>query len=375
MKGELNFTAWNGSRPSRAIRQWSLGLLPLAALLFCAAAHAQSADEARLRPAWQALDANHDGKVTLDELQPMMAFVLKLNDHDKDGVITLAEYADYDRDPNAEGRRPLPANVKMKADLAYAGTTDPRQTLDIYLPKKPSVSGPLPVIAYIHGGGWSTGSKILGRTRLVTLVNGGRYAAVSIGYRLSWQAIWPAQMDDIKAALHWIRAHAKEYGFDPNRICLLGVSSGAHMAAKLGLTLPPSDRVQCVIDELGPMDLRNAGSKSGPLNPVDQLLGGRVSEKPELARSASPILDVDPTDPPFLIIAGNKDPFVPYQQSVDLDAALRKAGVPVLFQTIDGGGHGDFGAANPAVEERIRLFLERSFYDHATKVPTDILKK
>jgi acetyl esterase/lipase len=365
-----------------------LGLFALATLFFAASAHAQPADEARLRARWQALDANHDGKVTLAEVPPMLAFALKLNDHDKDGVITLAEYVDFDLDPNAEGRAPLPANVKMTADLAYAGGRDPRQTLDIYLPRQPSVEGPLPVIAYIHGGGWSVGSKVLGRTRLVNLVNGGRFAAVSIGYRLSWQATWPAQMDDTEAAIRWIRAHAGEYGFDPNRICVLGVSSGAHMAAKLGLSngvatggdkpganARQSTRVQCVIDELGPMDLRNVSSGSGPPNPIDQLLGGRAAEEPDLARNASPILDVDPKDPPFLIIAGNRDPFVPYKQSVDLDAALRAAGVPVLFQTVDGGGHGDFGAARPAVEERIRLFLERNFYDHSIQVPTDTLSK
>jgi len=362
-----------------------IGLPLLAGLCFALSAHAQTADEIRLRPAWQAWDANQDGIVTLSEVPPMLAFALKLNDHDKDGVISLAEYADYDADPNAERQRPLSANVKMIANLAYAGTADPRQTLDVYLPKQASVKTSLPVIAYIHGGGWSVGSKMLGRTRLVTLVNGGRYAAVSIGYRLSWQAIWPAQMDDVEAAIRWIRANAKTYDFDPKRICVLGVSSGAHMATKLGLSngvstgkgkpgpYPrQSTRVLCVIDELGPMDLRNSGTGS---NAITQLLGGTSIEHPDQARSASPILDVDAKDPPFLIIAGNKDPFVPYQQSVALDAALRKAGVPVLFQTVDGGGHGDFGRADPAVEERLQLFLEQQFYDHSIKVPTDTLSK
>lgn len=368
------------------MKMFQLGLASLAALCFAAAAHAQSADEERLRPAWQALDKNHDGKVTLDEVPPMLAYAMKLHDFDKDGAISLAEYADFDRDPNAEGRLPLPANVKKIANLEYAGTTDPRQALDVYLPKQPSVRGPLPVIAYIHGGGWSTGSKVLGSALLARMVDGGRYAGVSIGYRLSWQATWPAQIDDAKAAIRWIRAHASEYNFDPNRICLFGVSSGAHMAVKVGLTngvaaaegklgpnLKQSSRVQCVIDELGPMDLRNSGS--GASNPIVQLLGGTSTEKPALARDASPILDVHAKAPPFLIIAGNKDPFVPYQQSVALDEALRKVGAPVLFQTVDGGGHGDFGKARPVVEQRMMLFLEHNFYDHSTEVPTDTLSR
>lgn len=365
-----------------------LGLFSLAAMSLAAAAHAGPADEARLKPAWQALDANHDGKVLLSEVPPALAFALKLSDHDKDGAISLAEYADYDSDPNAEAQTPLPGNVRMTADVAYAGTKDPRQTLDIYRPKQASVKGPLPVIAYIHGGGWSVGSKMLGRNVLTGWVQTGRYAAVSIGYRLSWQATWPAQMDDTEAAIRWIRANAREYGFDPNRICVFGVSSGAHMAAKLGLsngvatgggTITTNARqpttVLCVIDELGPMDLRNSGPSTNPPNPIEQLLGGPASAKPDLARSASPVLDVDPKDPPFLVVAGNKDPFVPYQQSVDLVAALRKANVPVLFQTVDGGGHGDFGPARAVVEERMRLFLEKNFYDHAAQVPVDTLKK
>jgi len=317
----------------------------------------------------------------------MLAMALKLHDFDKDGAVSLAEYADFDLDPNAEGHAALPANVKMTANLPYAGTADPRQSLDVYLPRQPSVRGRLPVIAYIHGGGWSTGSKLLGRALLAKMVDSGRYSAVSIGYRLSWQATWPAQIDDAKAAIRWIRAHAKEYNFDPNRICLFGVSSGAHMAVKVGLTngvaaaegklgpnLRQSSQVQCVIDELGPMDLRSSGA--GASNPIVQLLGGTSAEKPDLARSASPILDVNAKAPPFLIIAGNKDPFVPYQQSVALNDALRKAGArEVLFQTVDGGGHGDFGAARPVVEDRMRLFLERNFYDHSTQAPTDTLSR
>jgi len=156
----------------------------------------------------------------------------------------------------------------------------------------------------------------------------------------------------------------------------LGLSNGAATGGgKLGGNLKQSTKVLCVIDELGPMDLRNSGPAGGPPNPIEQLLGGRSADKPDLARSASPILDVDPKDPPFLVIAGNKDPFVPYQQSVDLVAALRKANVPVWFQTVDGGGHGDFGAARVVVEDRMRLFLEKNFYDHGMEVPTDTLKR
>jgi len=234
------------------------------------------------------------------------------------------------------------------------------------------------------------GSKVMARSQVMKLVDSGRYAAVSIGYRLSWQDPWPAQIDDVKAAIRWIRAHAREYGFDPNRICAMGASAGGHLVAKLGLTngvaaaegrlgpdLGQSSSVQCVIDEFGPIDLQHfeVGPPTGQPSPVELLLGGKPADKPEAARSASPILNVSAQAPPFLIVHGTKDPLVNYQESVRLDATLRQAGVPVLFQTVEGGGHGDFGAASPAVEERIRLFLERTFYDPKTSVPTDTLTK
>lgn len=354
------------------------GLIALGALLAGAAAPSPSDDEARLKPAWEALDADKDGKVALGELAPFLSATLKPHDLDADGFISLAEYVDFDLDPNGEGRIPLADNVTWITGLDYAGTSDPRQALDIYLPKRRAAEGPLPVLAYVHGGGWVIGSKIMGRDQVMALADSGRFAVVSIGYRLAWQAPWPAQIDDVRAAIRWIRAHAGEYGFDTDRICAMGVSAGGQLVAKLGLAdgdgaAGPnpgrSSRVRCVVSEASPTDLRDipAGVPT-----IDQFLGtgeGRADR----ARDASPIVDVGPGDPPFLIIHGNKDPIVPYRQAVEFEAALRKAGVPVLFQTVDGGGHGGFGPAWPAVNERIRLFLERELYDPSIAVPTDML--
>lgn len=362
----------------------SVMTLLLVSLAPAANAQPQVADQVRLRPQWQALDANKDGKVTLAEVPPMLAASLQKSDADKDGVITLDEYVAFDLDPVGAGRVPLGTNVRLIEDIAYAGTGDPRQRVDIYLPKKATVRGPLPVIAYIHGGGWAVGSKIMARPSVMDLVNSGRYAAVSIGYRLSWQDKWPAQIYDVKAATRWIRANAKQYGFDPKRICAMGDSAGGHLAAQLGVTsgeasaegsigdnLGRSSKVQCVVDMFGPSDLTHFGLPGI----LTTLLGGTVAEKGDVARDASPISHVDASDPPFLIIQGTKDPLVNYQQSVSLDAALRKAGVPVFFQTVEGGGHGDFGSASPEIAKRIRAFLEHNFYDPAVPVPTDVLHK
>lgn len=371
------------------------GLALLAALAAAPAASAQgpgdpapSADELRLRPSWLALDTNHDGKVTREELPPALAGAARYLDRDGNGEITLAEYVAFDLDPGGGGRMPLAANVRFVPDLPYAGTADPRQRVDVFVPVHPAVPGPLPVIAYVHGGGWVTGSRIMARSQVMSLVDSGRYAAVSIGYRLSWQAKWPAQLDDVKAGVRWIRAHAREYGFDPARICALGASAGGHLVAKLGLTngvaaaegrigsnRSQSSRVECVIDMFGPTDLEHIARREAGPSSVDQLLGGTPEQLPAAARSASPLRDVSAKAPPFLVIHGTADPQVDYQQSVRLVDGLRKAGAPVLFQTVDGGGHGDFGAARGAVEDRVRLFLEHTLYDRAVVVPTDPLHK
>ena len=348
-----------------------------------ASAIAVPSDAERLVPAWQALDANKDGAVAIDELHPLQAHVMKLHDADGDGMISLAEFTSYDLDPGGAARMAIPESVRLLEDLPYAATTDPRQRLDVYLPVPAVDSAPLPVIAYIHGGGWTMGSKISARTQILPLVETGRFAAVSIGYRLSWQAPWPAQIYDVKAGIRWIRAHAREYGFDPRRICAFGPSAGGHLAAMMGTTnsvksvegnlgehLLESSDVQCVVDFFGPADLRYADALDARGNPsiVTQLLGGPAQQNTESATNASPLRQVDANDVPFFIVHGTADPLVAYSDSVKLVAALRAAGVPVVFQTVQGGGHGSFGAAADAVNERTRTFLEKIFYDPSIEV-------
>ena len=166
----------------------------------------------------------------------------------------------------------------------------------------------------------------------------------------------------------------------------MGASAGGHLAAMLGTTnnvaavegalgehVSESSSVHCAIDYFGPTDLR-----ASPLDNVDgvvsALLGGSASEKPDIAEQASPLLHVDASDPPFYIVHGTKDPLVAYDESVALDAALREAEVPVYFQTVDGGGHGNFGAAQNEVGRRTQLFLEQQFYKPGLELPINTLQ-
>src|SRR5262249_37667916 len=164
------------------------------------------------------------------------------------------------------------------------------------------------------------------------------YAAASIGYRLSQHAKFPAQIEDCKAALRWLRANAKKYGLDPDRVGVWGASAGGHLVALLGTAADvkewdgvggntdQSSRVQRVCDRFGPSDFMTIAGKSPRADsPVAELLGGPVAENKENAAKASPVTHVSKSSAPFLILHGDEDPTVPVAQSEELADALKKA--------------------------------------------------
>ncbi len=274
------------------------------------------------------------------------------------------------------GPQNLPDRVQLEADIPYAETDNPRQRLNLLLPKDPDNEQPLPVIVYVHGGAWLAGDRAGGHRRLADYVSSGEYAGVSVGYRLTDEAIWPAQIYDCKAAIRWIRGNAEKYNLDPNRIGVIGDSAGGHLVAMLGTSggieelegdlgahTDLGSNVQCVVDQFGPSDLLAMKDYPSQLDhdaansPEGKLVGGRVSDKKEIATAASPIAYVSRDDPPFLIIHGNQDRIVPYNQSERLAAALKKAEVECYFATVDGAGHGGF--QNPEVRKRQRQFFDK----------------
>src|SRR5439155_1536905 len=131
-----------------------------------------------------------------------------------------------------QGQPPsIPETVKAELDIPYAGTNNSRQRLDLYLPKNPQSNKPLALVVFIHGGGWQNGDKRGGFGTVVPLVETGEYAGASVGYRLSGEAVWPAQIHDCKAAIRWLKANAKKYNLDPDRIGVTGSSAGGHLVA------------------------------------------------------------------------------------------------------------------------------------------------
>ncbi|MEE8217394.1 MAG: alpha/beta hydrolase [Vicinamibacteria bacterium] len=265
---------------------------------------------------------------------------------------------------------PVPPGTAAHRDLAYVSGGHPRQKLDLYLPES---KGRLPLLIYIHGGAFRGGDKGDGPP-LEYLDEG--YALASINYRLSQHAIFPAQIEDCKAAVRWLRAHAAEYRLDPDRFAVGGTSAGGHLAAMVGTTghvkeldvgehLDQSSRVQAVVDYFGPTDflrmdahrLPGGMAHDGPDSPESQLVGGAIQENPKKVARANPITYVTAEAPPFLVVHGNRDPIVPHHQSEILVDALREAGVPVIFYTVVGGGHGQFD--DPKAPELTKEFLAR----------------
>lgn len=234
--------------------------------------------------------------------------------------------------------------------------------LDLYVPK--TGDGPFPLIVWVHGGGWESGDKNP-CPALILMPEG--FAIASVNYRLTDVAPFPAQIEDVKAAVRWLRAHAKENKLDPERFGAWGASAGGHLVALLGTSCgvkelegaelgnaEQSSRVQAVCDWYGPTDFTKfpdaAGARTNSM--IHKLFGGSVGEKRDLAVLASPVTHVTPDDPPFLIQQGDKDPLVPVAQSEALDDALKAKGVPVEIMIVPGAGHGVLGKeANQKVRE------------------------
>jgi acetyl esterase/lipase len=267
----------------------------------------------------------------------------------------------------------IPVVVRTRFDVAYASKS-PTERLDLRLPA--SGDGPFPVVVWIHGGGWERGDRNLAsESSPMRLLESG-YAVASVDYRLSHEAVFPAQIDDVKAAVRFLRANAAEFRIDDSRFGAWGDSAGGHLAALLGTSADVaafddptlgnagvSSRVQAVVDWYGPSSFTTFDRQladdgcvkriAGAGSAESRLIGASVSDRPDLARAASPTTFVSADDPPFLIEHGRVDCIVPWQQSEELASAL-KASVGdenVSLVYFDGAGHGgpDFvDAANVA---------------------------
>jgi acetyl esterase/lipase len=281
--------------------------------------------------------------------------------------------------------KPLPESVVMEADVEYGKAGERSLKLDLLRPKDQGEKV-LPVIVYIHGGGWSGGNKESGRGMLASFVATGNYVGITVGYRLTGEAIWPAQVHDCKAAIRWIRANADKYHLDPKRIGAVGGSAGGHLVALLGVSGDVkelegtcgnpghSTRIHCVVDFCGPSDFPHFLEQKGAGGEwaVKKLFGGAPSEHAKEAKDASPVSWVTKDAPPFLIVHGTEDATVPFAQGEAMASALEKAKVPVIFVRVEGAGHGGLNVAE--VVQRQKSFFERHLLGKTVDISAEPVK-
>jgi len=267
-------------------------------------------------------------------------------------------------------------------DVAYAQAS-PAQKLDIYLPD--TGNGPFPVIVSIHGGGFEMGDKADGQVNAMLEGLKRGYAVVSVNYRLSGEAVFPAQIQDVKAAIRFLRANAKTYKLNPDKMASWGGSAGGHLAALLGTTgdvatfddptlgnARYSSRVQAVVDWFGPirfdqMDAQfqasgnGRASHSAATSPESRLLGKAVTQAPELVKRASPATYISKNDPPFFLEHGTADPMVPTEQSKNFYAELVKVlgEDKVALTLLEGAGHGGPQFETPENLKKVFAFLDK----------------
>jgi acetyl esterase/lipase len=278
------------------------------------------------------------------------------------------------------------SGIRIVKDLPYVeGSLNKEQRLDIMIPKTQSTKV-YPLIVFIHGGGWKEGDK---RDCPALDFCSRGFVVASINYRLAPQATFPAQIEDCKAAIRWLKENAAEYQLDPTRIGVWGCSAGGHLAALLGTTQgtgkfegtavnlkvaskPKFDcSVQAVSDWCGPSDLvtcvQQAESprykKSGSAEYIYLLLGGDLSTKMELAVEGSPTTYVSKDDPPFQIVHSLDDPIVPFAQSQELFEKLTEVDVPVKFVKIEGDNH--LPMRQSTLDSVHEFYVIRMLSDHA----------
>jgi acetyl esterase/lipase len=265
------------------------------------------------------------------------------------------------------GRSASPG-IRVLRDLPYVEGGHEQQRLDLYLPEKDGARRPL--VVWVHGGGWEAGRKEDSPAQWLV---GKGYTVASVNYRLSQQAVFPAQLHDCKAAIRWLRANAAKYRLDPDRVGVAGDSAGGHLVALLGATggvkelegnlgnLDQSSRIQAVVDFYGPTDFVrwDPGFSQYAYSVITRLIGGAPQENKEKARKASSVTYVDKDSAPFLILHGDKDGIVPLAQSQELAEALKKAGVEVNLRVVKGSGHGGPTYLTPEKRKLIDEFFAK----------------
>jgi len=264
--------------------------------------------------------------------------------------------------------------VDIQTDIVYGKGGDKDLQLDLYSPE--NLTGTVPGIVFIHGGGWRSGKRQDYALYTSRFAKHG-YVVATITYRLRPEGRFPACVEDAKCAIRWMRENAASINVDPDRIAVIGGSAGGHLAMMVGYSsdVPEfegtgghegvSSAVQAVVDIYGPVDFSVYPERNHPL--VTDFLQGTFEEKTSTYVKASPITYVDPSDPPTLIIHGTIDTLVPVTQSDLLAEKFQELGMDYWYDRMDGWPHA-MDVANPVnqrVEQVAIAFLAEVFGTNA----------
>ena len=287
--------------------------------------------------------------------------------------------------------------IRFYLNLPYAGNDNPRQQLDIYIPERPSYV-PMPAVIYLHGGLWQEGDKAEAPGRMLPLVTSGDYALVAVGYRLTDEAQWPAQLHDVKAAIRWVRARADDYGIDPQRIAVWGREAGGQLALMSGMTNNAQDMagnlgpythirsdVAAVVNYSGLTDLNALLEQESSIDraagnaPEARLVGGNLRGNNDIASAASAIHYIRSAAPPVFTAHGTEDEIVPHQQAQRFHQRLEEAEVEGFMVSLLGTGHGSaqhhqVPAAWAEADKRARHFLDRVLLGRNQQVDTSAIE-
>jgi acetyl esterase/lipase len=259
-------------------------------------------------------------------------------------------------------------------DISYASVDDMDLVLDIYVPS--NVDAP-PLVIYVHGGAWRFGTKEDGVP--MEFVEAG-FAVASLDFRQSSEDIdFPAMVHDIKAGVRFLRASAGDYGYDASKVAITGASSGAHLAQMVGVSnghselegnlgnhTSVSSDIQAIVSYFGASDLTTILSQSTPFGlnvrtpALELLLGALPEDDMGQAELASPVYHVDASDPPLLLLHGDRDPQMPINQTLQMFGAYKAASLDVYFDPVHGAVHGGPGFFDPEHLQRAIEFLNRT---------------
>jgi acetyl esterase/lipase len=244
-----------------------------------------------------------------------------------------------------ESEPPVPDDVEAIKDITFKKTDDVDLQLDIYRQK--GLQTPAPTLVFIHGGAWKKGKRQDYLPYLIDYAKKG-YVTVTVSYRLSKVAKFPAAAQDVNCGIKWIKQHAEQYGIDPDRMALIGGSAGGHLSLLLGYggdeslfnqdcAEGPDSKVKAIVDFYGPVDLTTPYAIT--TEQVLSFMGATYAEIPKMYELASPSTFITPDDPPTLIFQGTIDSLVPVSQSDSLESWLQQAGVPVDYHRLKGWPH------------------------------------